>query len=332
MSSSSELVRLVPLERLAEGALDGLLTAEKDAWESTLHWEFGAAAGIISHMIASRLLPGFALVGDRSSHGYVYHFAREGRVILGGLYFTPPYRTGPWPRLALERTLADLHPLLDCRSIEGQVTFPGPELSMGPFLEAQGFQLNERRFMRLARVEAAPLPQSPFGLRLRPMTPGAIDALALAMSKSFVGHPDRRVSMLYWDYAGCRRLMDLLILKEGCGAFDQGCSLTAMIDEELAGGIVVTRISKGNFFVAQVFVHPRYQGRGVGQQLLGGAMTAIARQDPSARLALTVTLANRRAYEWYRRAGFEDVIPHFSFMKALAPDPGSPEDAATRPA
>jgi|GEM_PF-980824 len=324
MNSSSEVVRLVHFDRLAEGALDRLLLAERESWESVLHWEFGSVAGVISHMVASHLLSGFALAGERDSHGYLYHFARDGRIIFGGMYFTPEYRSGQWPRLMMERALDDLHPLLECRSIEGQVTFPGPELALGPLLAERGFQLNERRFMRLGQVRTPSLPPAPSGLSLRPLSPGTVDVLALAMHKSFQDHVDKHVSMLYWDFQGCRRLLDLLILKDGCGAFEPGCSFTARLDDDLAGGIVVTRISKGNYFVAQVFVHPRCQGLGIGQRLLGGAMAAIARQDPDAQLALTVTLANRRAYEWYLRAGFKDVIPHFSFMKALAGNSQSP--------
>jgi ribosomal protein S18 acetylase RimI-like enzyme len=78
---------------------------------------------------------------------------------------------------------------------------------------------------------------------------------------------------------------------------------------------VISRISRRSFFVSQVFIDPRQQGRGLGRRLLLSAVNALARIDPTAHLGLTVTRANRIAYEWYLRFGFEDIVPHYAFIR-----------------
>ena len=88
------------------------------------------------------------------------------------------------------------------------------------------------------------------------------------------------------------------------------------------GFLLGTLISKDTAHVAQVAVHPEWQGRGVGRLLLDRFFTE------SGQLGLTgttllVTTANHRARDWYGRAGYEDLEPFVSFWWARPDSPST---------
>jgi len=57
--------------------------------------------------------------------------------------------------------------------------------------------------------------------------------------------------------------------------------------------------------VTQVCVLPEYRSQGIGEALLEATANAL-RQQECTLLTLTVTEANARAVELYRRLGFEE--------------------------
>ncbi|HOT01867.1 MAG TPA: N-acetyltransferase [Acidobacteriota bacterium] len=315
MSSSSSLPRLVPLFEIGSAQLAPVLEAERAEWAASLDWDFEPALASLRYMLDNRVLPGVAVaVGDRGV-GYAYYLFRDQRALVGGLYFLPEFRDGDWPRLVLQRVFQELARQPLARSIEGQILFPGPERSAGPLLRASGFQFLERRFLRLEAPAEHPLPPAPADLTLRPIPEGMLDDLALVMTHAYHGHVDARTSSLYLSFDGCARLLQALVLRGGCGPCEASLSLMVAVRDTPAGAIVVSRISKGSFFISQVFVHPRYQGQGIGRVLVGAVVNALARRHPGAGLSLTVSRDNTRAYDWYRRLGFADRLPHYAFMK-----------------
>jgi ribosomal protein S18 acetylase RimI-like enzyme len=316
MSSSNSIRRLVPLFELRSAQLAPVLEAERRDWSERLDWDFEPALAALRYMLDAQVLPGAAVAEEGRVLGYAYYLFRDQRALVGGLYFLPEVRDGDWPRLVLQRVLEELERQPLMRSIEGQLLFPGPERSARPLLRTGGFELLERRFLRLERPAAWPRPGGPPDLALRPIPEGMLDDLALVMAHAYRDHPDARMSSLYHSFDGCARLIQALVLRDGCGPCDPSLSLMATVRDAPVGAVVVSRISRGSFFVSQVFVHPRYQGQGIGRVLVGAVVDALARRQPGVRLSLTVSRENRRAYDWYIRLGFADLLPHYAFMKS----------------
>ncbi|MBN2430199.1 MAG: GNAT family N-acetyltransferase [Acidobacteria bacterium] len=319
------MMRIIPFRHLQYAQLEPLLLQEKEEWEHLLEWDFHNVILAFRSMLPSRLLPGLALLEDDCCVGYLYVVQREMRCIIGGLYFQRELRDSRWPKLLLERQLAELSLTASSLSVEGQITFPGPEQSLRGVLEEEGFHVMQRSFRRLTNLSAE-VPAAPdHDFLLRPLHYADIDAMALLMTTCYRDHIDGRVSALYATFRGCSFLLNQLILKDGCGAFQPWCSFTAHLRNELIGVIVVSRISERSFFVSQIFIHPRQQKKGYGRYLLYACIDRIARRAPGAHLALTVTRDNTKAMDWYERIGFTEVTPNFSFMRPppeteLSPD------------
>jgi ribosomal protein S18 acetylase RimI-like enzyme len=320
MSISTEPLRLASFDTLRPEHFLDLLRQEEEEWRRVLEWDFAQVREAMIYMLANQFLPGVALLAGDRCMGYIYYLIRDARTLLGGFYFIPEVRGSTWPRQALERLLGTLHRPAAPPVIEGQIVFPGPEESVGPFLVRNGFTFVERRFLRLDAL--APRPQSPADSEVEVLLLSAdvLEEMALVMHRSYRGHVDVQTSSLYASFQGCHHLLNQLYLKEGCGPVEPAATLAVRVAGEAAGAIVVSRISRKSFFVSQVFVDPRHQGRGLGRRLLLAALNALARLEPQAHLALTVTLTNQSAYEWYRRFGFEDVISHYAFVRP-APEP-----------
>ncbi|MBN1987872.1 MAG: N-acetyltransferase [Bacteroidales bacterium] len=66
-------------------------------------------------------------------------------------------------------------------------------------------------------------------------------------------------------------------------------------------GMLVGFVSLNEEMLAALFVHPFFQGNGIGKQLLQFAM------EQSDSLVLSVYKENKRAMDFYRKQGFETV-------------------------
>ena len=66
-------------------------------------------------------------------------------------------------------------------------------------------------------------------------------------------------------------------------------------------GMLVGFVSLNEEMLAALFVHPFFQGNGIGKQLLRFAM------EQSDSLVLSVYKENKRAMDFYRKQGFEAV-------------------------
>ncbi|MCI2420721.1 GNAT family N-acetyltransferase [Saccharopolyspora sp. K220] len=87
-------------------------------------------------------------------------------------------------------------------------------------------------------------------------------------------------------------------------SFDPTCTRIITIDGR-DGGVLIVDYRPAEIYLGRIELHPDYQGRGIGghliQQLLHEAAT---RHQP---LILDVLTVNPRAYQLYRRLGFQEV-------------------------
>ena len=93
-----------------------------------------------------------------------------------------------------------------------------------------------------------------------------------------------------------------------------GAVLLAWLEDEIVGSCQLLRtMDQPTFlYVVGLYVRPRWQGRGLGRNLL----SKVAEESHALGadgLVLTVSPANIRAYRLYISAGFvdEDFVPHF---------------------
>ena len=73
---------------------------------------------------------------------------------------------------------------------------------------------------------------------------------------------------------------------------------------QVAGLILCSRVRHDVGHVTQVCVLPEYRGRGVGEALLAST-AGLLKKRGFTMLSLTVTEANTRAVDLYKRLGFE---------------------------
>jgi GNAT superfamily N-acetyltransferase len=102
-------------------------------------------------------------------------------------------------------------------------------------------------------------------------------------------------------------------------------NLRARVRQEIEGGwSLFVADDDGNFaamlalhlpdrYLDQLFVAPRYQGKGIGRQLL-----AFTRQQLPDEIWLRCVRENEKAWRWYEREGFvfekEEIEPSNGFM------------------
>lgn len=318
MNSPSSPYHILALETLPADALHTILLEEKEAWENTLGWGFDNIAAVFRDMVRSRILPGVALMRQGQCRGYIYHLFRDTRCLVG-MFFSREVEGTGLPQACLRHMFQTpaLIPLPP--RIEGQILFPWADNGPLCWLQEAGFITHERRFLRTAAPPEPPSATLRAGLHVLPLDPSQIEELATAMHASYDGHVDQEISSMYRSREGCYQLLVQLALRDGCGATDLPCCFCLSDRGLLRGLVLVSRINTGRFFIPQIFVHPSLQGEGGGTALMTAAMQAVRRRCPTGDLALTVTVANERAYRWYSRLGFRDVTTHWSFLRAPEP-------------
>ena len=91
----------------------------------------------------------------------------------------------------------------------------------------------------------------------------------------------------------------------GCGIFDAGASFVAVHKptRTIAGLLLCSRVREDVGHVTQVCVLPELRGKLVGEALIA-LCTRELRNRKFSSLSLTVTEANHKAVDLYRRLGF----------------------------
>jgi GNAT superfamily N-acetyltransferase len=158
----------------------------------------------------------------------------------------------------------------------------------------------------LADDGATSPPDAPAGFRLEGLADLAAVAEASAASTP-VGHPDHgswahfEERLNYWRRLGAG---------EVCGPVLNASGELRDGGERVVGALVVTRMPPatwwmGGAWIAEVFVIPDYQGRGLGKLLVTRAIEQ-ARRAEELLLGLTVTEGNP-AEGLYHRLGFRRI-------------------------
>ncbi len=104
------------------------------------------------------------------------------------------------------------------------------------------------------------------------------------------------------------RFLNNIVRFPGCGVFDPEASFVAVHQptNSLIGLILCSRVRDDVGHVTQVCLLPEYRGQGIGESLMARTCNAL-RNRKFKLLTLTVTEANHRAVDLYRKLGFENA-------------------------
>jgi len=312
-------LREVPAERLRP-----LLEEEQGEWWGRLRWDRHRFTRLCLRLARQRRLSGWLLSEDGrplaktllGDHGATRSLdipysaaARRGEELL--------------PQL-LEHPIRELQATPEVLRIE-TAFFPFGETDPTPFLAGKGFRALPRLYMarRLSGAShSGPASPPVTGIRLSRWR--RFDTkLPRLLRDAYVETPDRDASLIYSTTVGCLVYLDALVRGEECGKFSAALSTLAREASGRAIGFLLgTLISKDSAHVAQVAVHPDWQGRGVGRLLLDRFFAEGGKLGLKGS-TLLVTRANHRARDWYGRAGYEELEPFVSFWWARPDSPST---------
>lgn len=149
-------------------------------------------------------------------------------------------------------------------------------------------QVDSIQFYQLTSLQRRPLPEPP--PQVAQLAPAHAEQMAdLAVLDAAAFEP-------LWHFSR-QDLLELLMRSRLQVALYQG---------ELAGYSALSSNSEREMQLARLAVHPRFQGQGIGRQLLWDSI-AHARQSGCHVLALNTQTSNRRSQDLYRRSGFQAV-------------------------
>lgn len=296
-------MQLIQLREVEVNRLDSLFKEEIATWIEQLNWDYSSTLKIIRRFIASRSLPGYALVNkNESSAGYCYFISHQTVGFLGDIFvsrrFANPNHYSRLIDVATTALIADQ----SVDRIECQV-FPFNQDCAVIFADL-GYSVLERYFM-VMELDRLPkdslLPET----GIRSWNWQYLVPASKVIYDSYVGSPDFHLCRDYQSSRGCLRFLRNLVENSACGVFVPDETLIAFNDEkEFSGILLATRISSDTGMIPQISVRRRDHGKGIGTRLLR-AYLKIARKHGMKRVALSVSAQNQGAYRLYERLGFQ---------------------------
>jgi ribosomal protein S18 acetylase RimI-like enzyme len=297
-----------------------LLEAESSAWSTTLRWDYGPSARLISACLADKRLPGYALLANRRIVGYCFFLYEGEKGLIGDLFVQPSDESREHATLLLENVIATLKATPGLRRVEAQLPHFDVE-GLRDFFGAQQFHTFVRRFMALP-LERRPTrglemgaATSPNGERPGP-PPGDFlidrwqrqydEAAARLLYFAYRGHVDAMINDQYCSVAGSARLIENIMHLRGCGENLPEASHTAIhrASHKLAGILALTSVRPGTAHIPQVAIANEFQRRGLGLALMESSFRKLEKLGYH-EVSLTVTDENRDAVRFYERIGFE---------------------------
>ncbi|HEY3930474.1 MAG TPA: GNAT family N-acetyltransferase [Candidatus Koribacter sp.] len=300
-------VEILDLRHFTSADLRPLLEHEARVWSRLLSWDYRSSADMILRYVDAKILPGYAAVDHGHIRGYSFFVYEGSKGVIGDLYAMPNGNDS----LELEEQLvtnviATLQQSPGIHRIEAQLLVHDAGQVAEPFLQ-EGFTRHPRIFMSLPfTAQLALKPRDvPSGIELRPWQEQDYQASAAVIAAAYRGHIDSDINDQYRSLNGSLRFLNNIVRFPGCGIFDPTASFV-VIDrhtQQLVGVLLCSRVKDDVGHVTQVCLVPELRRLGIGEALIA-ACAANLKQRGFKALSLTVTEANSRAVELYKRLGF----------------------------
>jgi ribosomal protein S18 acetylase RimI-like enzyme len=302
-------LEILDLRHFSSIDLRPLLDDETQVWSRLLSWDYGGSAEMILRYVDAKILPGYAAIDRGRIFGYSFFVYEGSKGVIGDLFVANGDRLPNGREVELRlltHVIETLQQSPGIHRVEAQLLAHDAGSVARPFVE-QGFQRHPRLFMIL------PLTSPPTSaakkhadVDIRPWTENEYQAAAAVITAAYRGHVDADINDQYHTLSGSLRFLNNIVRFPGCGLFDAESSFVAFdrAAKNLIGLILCSRVRNDVGHVTQLCVLPEYRSHGIGQSLLA-ATTANLRKRGFVLLSLTVTEANRRAVELYRRLDFD---------------------------
>ncbi|HEY1262223.1 MAG TPA: GNAT family N-acetyltransferase [Terriglobales bacterium] len=300
-------MEILDLRHFSSVDLRPLLDDEMRVWSQLLSWDYSASAAMILRYIDAKILPGYAAVERGKVAGYAFFVYESSKGVIGDLFVADGGRLDD-PHAVEERLLTHVIETLQqspgIHRVEAQLLTQLTGAVARPFME-QGFQRHARLFMVLELKGRATGPPMSAEIEIRRWTEQDYQPAAAVITTAYRGHVDSQINDQYRSLNGSLRFLNNIVRFPGCGTFDPESSFVALHkpSRSIIGLILCSRVSSHAGHVTQVCVLPEFRLKGIGEALLA-ATSATLRQRNFSLLSLTVTEANARAVELYKRLGF----------------------------
>ena len=301
-------MEILDLRHFSSADLRPLLEDEIAVWARLLSWDYTGSAEMILRYLDSKILPGYAAIERGSVFGYSFFVYEQSKGVIGDLFVRDggrtPNRSEVEQRL-LTHVIETLQQSPGIHRVEAQLLAHETGEVVRPFLQ-QGFSRHPRVFMTMDIPEhaSAALAVKP-EFEIRPWAEQEYQSAAAVITAAYRGHVDAEINDQYRTLSGSLRFLNNIVRFPGCGVFDPqaSCLVFQKSTRTLIGLILCSQVRPDVGHITQVCVLPEYRSSGLGEALLA-ATTRKLRERNFRSISLTVTEANSRAIELYKRIGF----------------------------
>lgn len=301
-------VEILDLRHFSSVDLRSLLDEETRLWSRLLSWDYNGSSDMILRYVDAKILPGYAAIDRGRIIGYSFFVYEGSKGVIGDLFVAE----GSWAsngdtveQRLLTHVIETLQQSPGIHRIEAQLLVHETGVVVPPFAE-QGFSRHPRLFMALPLASSLLRPPAaPPDLEVRPWSDQDYQPAAAVITAAYRGHVDSHINDQYRTLSGSLRFLNNIVRFPGCGLFDAESSFIAMQrgTRNMIGLILCSRVRHDVGHVTQVCVLPEYRSRGIGEILLAASAANLRRRKFNL-LSLTVTEANTRAVDLYKRLGF----------------------------
>ncbi|HLW54347.1 MAG TPA: N-acetyltransferase [Candidatus Angelobacter sp.] len=329
-------IEILDLRHFSAQHLRPLLERESRLWAQLMSWDYRPSMEMILRYIDSKILPGYAAVANGSIGGYAFFVYEGSKGVIGDLFADGTIQLPGEPGIPAEsvecrlatHVIETLQRSPGIQRIEAQLLPHECGALSAPFLR-EGFCQYPRLFMVLplnsasdgsrsvpslqwhdlhsyrSSLAAPPKITSLPDIEYRRWTETDFQSAAAVITGCYRGHIDSEINDQYRSLNGSLRFLNNIVRFPGCGVFETNASFVAIhrSTRTIAGLLLCSRVRDDVGHVTQVCVVPEQRGRLIGESLIGLCTQELRARHFSA-LSLTVTEANVKAVDLYRRLGF----------------------------
>ena len=320
-------MEILDLRHFTSADLRPLLEDEIAFWGRELSWDYTISAEMILRYMDAKILPGYAAIDRGSIFGYSFFVYEQNKGVIGDLFVRDSGRDsvrdsgrGAGRHEVEERLLTHVIETLQqspgVHRVEAQLLAHQAEEVARPFLQ-QGFSRHPRVFMNfeIGRHPQALVQSLPPEFEIRPWSEQEYQSAAALITAAYRGHVDSEINDQYRTLTGSLRFLNNIVRFPGCGTFDPQASFVVFQrhTRTLVGLILCSQVRPDVGHITQVCLLPEHRSAGLGKALLA-ASTRNLRKRGFRYISLTVTEANDRAIDLYKRIGFESARVFDAFV------------------
>jgi ribosomal protein S18 acetylase RimI-like enzyme len=300
-------VEILDLRHFTSSDLRPLLDHEARVWSRLLAWDYRSSAEMILRYVDAKILPGYAAVEKGTLRGYSFFVYEGSKGVIGDLFALPDNGNGhKLESQLITHVIATLQQSPGIHRIEAQLLVHDAGQIARPFLD-EGFQRHPRIFMTfpLAKPVASRYHPMPPEIEIRGWTDEDYQSAAAVIAAAYRGHIDSDINDQYRSLNGSLRFLNNIVRFPGCGVFDAAASFVARDrnSHQIVGVLLCSRVKDDVGHITQVCLLPEMRRHGIGERLIAATAASLKKRGFNT-LSLTVTEANARAVDLYKRLGF----------------------------